>query len=268
VTITIEIDGDKGGTCLDFTIHGGPRVIPATFWPASREAGHAETKPPVTLIQHGGPLHKRHERTDWLAQATATWTGGAVLLIDGPIHGLRRTDQPELMQMLGIFKQYWREDGGIDAQVEDWTIALDAVLGQGWADPDRVAWLGVSMGTAYGIPLCAAESRIRAAAMGMWGTDWGQEKRLLNDAQRLRTPTLFQIKQGDEIFTTAGQRALFDALGCPDKCLHTFPGGHGLETPGQLEQILAFITTAFAGDQAHAGPGPGRAIATAPAVAR
>jgi dienelactone hydrolase len=128
-------------------------------------------------------------------------------------------------------------------------MTLDAVLQQGLADPDRVAWFGMSMGTAYGIPLCATETRLKAAAIGMWGTDWGQETSLLDNARRMRTPTLFQIKAEDEIFSTDGQRELFDALGSPNKCLHTFPGGHSLTAPGQLDELLDFIARALANDR-------------------
>lgn len=262
----VEVEGDGSGPCLDFTVRYAGGDIPASFWKGAPEQG---ALPALILIQHGGPLHKRHERTDWLAGEVASATGSAVLLIDGPIHGRRRTDNPELMRMLGIFKQFWSEDGGIDRYVADWRAAMDAVLAAGWADPTRIAWLGVSMGTAYGIPLCAAEPRIRAAAMGMWGVDWGQEKRLLADARGLTTPVLFQIKQGDEIFSTEGQRALFDALGSPQKCLHTFPGGHGLEAPGQMEQLLDFLLASFAGDDPHASwAKPGRCTATPPPAVR
>src|SRR5690606_15013578 len=130
----------------------GGHVIPATFWNAPEGAGPL---PPVTLLQHGGPLHKRHERTDWLAERIVAGTGGAVLLIDGPIHGKRRSDEPELMEMLGIFKAYWEKEAGFNGMIADWKDALDTLLDQGWADPDRIAWFGVSMGTAYGIPVCA-----------------------------------------------------------------------------------------------------------------
>jgi hypothetical protein len=245
MTVEIIVEGDTTGPSFDFIVRRGSGVIPATFWKANASA---DPRPPVTLLQHGGPLHKRDERTNGLAQSIVTGTGGAVLLIDGPIHGLRRDDQPELMEMLGIFKQYWQEDAGIDGMVLDWMTVLDAVIEQGWVDAERVAWFGVSMGTAYGIPVCAADDRIKAAAMGMWGTDWGQDVQLLADARAMRTPTLFQIKTGDEIFSTLGQRALFDALGSPNKCLSTYDGGHSLTAPGQLDQLLRFIVRAFGGD--------------------
>jgi hypothetical protein len=79
----------------------------------------------------------------------------------------------------------------------------------------------------------------------MWGTDWGQEARLIQDARRMRTPVLFQIKSEDEIFSVEVQRELFDALGCPNKCLSTFPGGHSVSAPGQLDQLLDFVAHAF-----------------------
>ncbi len=151
--------------------------------------------------------------------------------------------------MLATFKQYWREDGGIDDMVSDWRLVLDAVLKRGWADPERVAWFGLSMGTAYGIPVCAADGRIKAAALGMWGVDWGQDARLIQDAQRMKTPVLFQIKAEDEFFSTDGQRALFDALACPDKCLRTFAGGHSMSAPGQLDELLDFVSRAFSKEE-------------------
>lgn len=238
MTIDLKIEGKSSDRCFDFTLHHDDRVIPATFWNARAPAGAGT---PVTLLQHGGPFHKRHERTDWLAEQVVEGTGSAVLLIDGPIHGRRRDDDPGLETMLATFERHWRNDPGIEDYVSDWRAALDAVIEQGWADPARVAWLGMSMGTAYGIPLCAAEPRIRAAALGMWGTDWGQEACLLDSARRMRMPVLFQIKSEDEIFSTEGQRALFDACGSPNKCLHTFPGGHSLAAPGQLDELLEFI---------------------------
>jgi dienelactone hydrolase len=242
VEFDLTIDGSSTDECFDFSLRHGTRVIPATFWNAQ---GSSNGRPPLTLLQHGGPLHKRHEFSDFLARSILARTGGAVLLIDGPIHGRRRTEQLELTEMLTTFKQYWQEDADIDGMVSDWKHVLDAVLDQGWADPKRVAWFGLSMGTAYGIPVCAADERIRAAAIGMWGTDWGQGVRLIHDARRMRTSVLFQIKTEDEIFSIEGQRELFDALSCPNKCLSTFPGGHSVSAPGQLDQLLDFVAHAF-----------------------
>ncbi len=197
--------------------------------------------PSVILVQHGGAFHKRHEQSDTLARTVVERFESAVLLIDGPVHGRRRTDQLGPQEMLAAFKHYWSEEGGIDGMVSDWRAALDAVLDQGWADKERVAWLGVSMGTAYGIPVCAADDRIKAAALGMWGLDWGNSERLIREAQRMTTPAIFQIKDQDEFFDTQAQRALFDSLGSGDKCLRTLRGGHSLAAPGQLDQLLGFI---------------------------
>lgn len=233
----IALEGRVTDTSFDFTIRSDTREVPATFWNADRSAGAA----PLVLLQHGGPFHKRHERSNDLAQTVVAHTGAAVLLIDGPIHGRRRSDAPEIAEMLAQFEHHWRTEPGIEGFVADWRIALDAVIAQGWADPDRVVWFGVSMGTAYGIPLCAVEPRIKAAALGMWGLDWGQEEGLLTSARMMQTPTLFQIKAGDEIFSTGGQRALFEALGSPNKCLHTFAGGHSLTAPGQMDDLMNFL---------------------------
>ncbi|CAH0356669.1 MAG: hypothetical protein WA085_00500 [Sphingobium sp.] len=243
--IDLKLEGQSTDARFDFSVPCDDGVVPATFWNARVPAG-ANT--PVTLLQHGGPFHKRHERTDWLAAQIVERTGSAVLLIDGPIHGRRGDADRDVMEMLGVFERHWRTSPGIERYVSDWRTVLDVVLEQGWADPNRVAWFGMSMGTAYGIPLCAAEPRIKGAVLGMWGLDWGQNDALLHDARIMRTPALFQIKSEDEIFSTDGQRALFDAIGSPNKCLHTFAGGHSLTAPGQLDELLDFIAHALALD--------------------
>lgn len=242
----IMLEGKPSDICFDFSIRHEGGVVPATFWNA-RDAAVGPN--PVVMVQHGGPFHKRHERTDWLAQTVVERTGAAVLLIDGPIHGRRRSDELDIMEMLAVFENQWRTAPGVDGLVSDWRIALDTVIDQGWADTDRIVWFGTSMGTGYGIPLCAVEPRIKAAAMGLWGTDWGQEDILLGSARQMQTPVLFQIKAEDEIFSTAGQRELFDALGSPNKCLHTFPGGHSLTAPGQLDELMDFIVNALSQDK-------------------
>ena len=244
MTTELVLKGSVADPSFDFVLKDRRGEIPGTFWHGRATAG---ARSPLTLLQHGGPLHKRDERTEQLARSIVDGTGSSVMAIDGPIHGERRSDRPELMAMLGLFKGFWQEVGGIDALVADWKVALDTVLARGWADAERIAWFGVSMGTAYGIPLCAAEPRIKRAAMGMWGTDWGQAERLLEDARHMRTPVVFQIKAEDEIFTTAGQRQLFDAIGSPIKRLTTYAGGHSLTAPGQMDELLAFIAEAFDG---------------------
>lgn len=238
----LTIEGSSTDQCVDFSLRQGTRFIPATFWKAE---GSPDRPPPVTLLQHGGPLHKRHEFADFLARSILARTGSAVLLIDGPIHGRRVTEVLAIPEMLAKFKQFWKDDADIDGMVSDWKHALDAVLNSGWADPERVAWFGLSMGCAYGIPVCAADERIKAAAIGMWGIGWGQDDRLIYDARRMKTPALFQIKTEDEIFSVESQRELFNALGCPDKSLRTFPGGHSVSAPGQLDQLLDFIAQAL-----------------------
>ncbi len=242
--IDLTVEGSVDDTSFDFTIRQEDHIIPGTWWSSdSRD----DSPPALTLLQHGGPLHKRHPRTEDLVQSIRGATHGAVLLLDGPIHGLRRTEHPDdLMEMLAIFKQFWIDDAGIDRYVRDWQLALDAVLERGWADPARVAWFGVSMGTAYGIPFCATDERIKAAVFGMWGTEWGREQRLVEACHQIRTSVLFQIKTEDELFPVAGQRRLFDALASPDKWLRTRPGGHSLlDAPGQLDEALQFVTAAI-----------------------
>ena len=59
-----------------------------------------------------------------------------------------------------------------DRAVIDW-LFRDARI-----DANAIGWVGVSMGTAYGLPLVATEPRIKAAVLGMWGLSFVNSQRL------------------------------------------------------------------------------------------
>ena len=121
----LEVENSSSDRRLDLLVHHDTGRVPATFWNAHPAADAA---PPLVLLQHGGAVHRRHENTDRMAEAIVARTDGAVLLVDGPIHGRRRDGPLPLPEMLTAFERYWREDAGIDRMVADWRIALDLVL--------------------------------------------------------------------------------------------------------------------------------------------
>jgi dienelactone hydrolase len=165
----------------------------------------------------------------------------AVLAIDGPVHGARRGDSKDGVAARQEFRDLWSRGGEIDAMVEDWKAALDEVCGRPEIDPKRIAWYGISMGTAYGLPLVAADVRIRAAVLGMWGTCRKPSERLEKDALNVQIPVLFQTKSEDEIFTMEGQSALFNLLKSSRKRIVSYPGGHTDPKGKQLEETIEFL---------------------------
>jgi mannose-6-phosphate isomerase-like protein (cupin superfamily) len=91
--------------------------------------------------------------------------------------------------------------------VADWQAALTAVqrLDQVGAGP--VGYRGMSMGCGLGVPLIAAEPRIRAAVLGLLGVHG-----LAEDAARITVPVRFLVQWDDRMVPRDQSLALFDAL--------------------------------------------------------
>lgn len=194
---------------------------------------------PVICMQHGGSSSKMGQDVLDAAQAFCP-RGCRVLAIDGPVHGARCDVPLEPAATRDRFLTLWREDAGhVPVHVARWRAVL-AELAAAWPTAP-LRWLGVSMGTAYGLPLLALDTPLSRAVIGMWGACYPNSQRLLADAAAVRCPTLFQQKWDDELFTREGQLALFDALGAADKRLHAYPGGHVRIVGPQWDDLQRFL---------------------------
>src|SRR5690606_9557242 len=110
--------------------------------------------------------------------------------------------------------------------------------------PVPVGYLGISMGTAYGLPLVAADDRIAAAVLGMWGLDYPNSSKLATAAQTVDRPVLFISRRDDEIFDREGVAALCDAVASEDKRMLSLPGRH-VQTMEQHRAGVAFLARMF-----------------------
>lgn len=221
----------------EFFVQAAGRRVPVVLW---TPAGPAARRP-LLLMGHGGSQHKTHPGVVDLAARFVRIHGFAAAAIDGPIHGARRADGLAGPQVQAEFLAMWKADHRIDAMVADWRAAIDALVALDDVDPAAIGWYGVSMGTAYGLPLVAADSRIKVALLGMWGADFANSQRLVEDAPRLRCPVLFQQKWNDQFFTREGQLELFDRLGSEEKWLKVYPGAHVPVAGEQLDDIEDFL---------------------------
>jgi dienelactone hydrolase len=221
----------------EFEVQAEGRRVPVVLW---TPAGPAARRP-LVLLGHGGSQHKTHPGIVDLASRFVDHHGFAAAAIDGPIHGARRADALSGPAMQAEFLAMWIEDNRIDAMVADWRAAIDALIASCGMEPAAIGWYGVSMGTAYGLPLAAAEPRIRVALLGMWGADFANSERLARDAAKLRCPVLFQQKWNDQLFTREGQLELFDRLGSEEKWLKIYPGPHAPVAGEQLMDIEDFL---------------------------
>lgn len=211
------------------------RRIPAVHWqPADGARG-------LVLACHGGSGHKTSNAILMVAQACLP-LGLAVVAIDGPVHGERRGDgdlTPGTAR--AAFRAAWRDGVGRTGMGEDMRAALDAAQRLPGCAGLPIGYVGVSMGTAYGIPMLAVEPRVRAAAIGLWSTDYAASEHLADFARRMRCDVWFTQQWNDEFFDRGATLALFDAIGSADKRLVAYPGPHRELEGERLADAIAFV---------------------------
>lgn len=230
---------------IDFQLEVNQRKVPFCLWVPQQPNTASTNKFPLVLVGHGGSGHKKSQLVLDIANILVGQHQIAVAAIDGPVHGDRRevfNDGPIVRQE---FRDLWQSGNSVDTMLEDWQASIDHLLKQPNIDPNRIAWYGISMGTAYGLPLVAADARIKASALGMWGTCRTPNERLIQDAKKISTPVLFQTKQDDEIFTKEGQQHLYDLIASAQKELRSYPGGHTDPKTNQLDDIVEFLISQF-----------------------
>ena len=115
---------------------------------------------------------------------------------------------------------------GVASQaVAEWKALLDDLAtNPQWANGPFGYW-GVSMGTAFGVPLLASEPRIVAGVLGLGALREGSDNQR-EQAARIEIPLLFLFQWDDELMTREGGLALWDAFGAEEKTMHINPGPH------------------------------------------
>lgn len=243
---------ERGITERRFQLVRETGVVPGILWlPAEPR------RPlPLVLLGHGGSGHKRADRQLRLGRWFAGESQIAAVAIDGPYHG-DRVSEPvdsrqyqDRMAATGV-------DTVTDSMVEDWCAVLDALEELDTIDAGRVAYLGFSMGTRFGLPLVAAAGRrLRCAVLGKYGmrqppgmpAGVDMASRFARDAPRITVPVLFHVQWDDELFPRVGQFELFDLLGSRDKQLIAFPGPHRTATPAAISGWCEFVVHHLEGD--------------------
>ncbi|MEY9859532.1 dienelactone hydrolase [Catenulispora sp. GAS73] len=217
-------------TQRSFLIHRPTEDVPATVWTPTTRPGPPL---PLVLLGHGGSGHRHSERIVALA-ARFTSTGYAAAAIDGPFHG-DRVQQP----LTPAEYQARVADEGIETVLDriaaDWVATTTHLAEAGIADGMRVAYVGLSMGTRFGLPAAAALGpSLRCAVFGKFGLESSTAfnpalhvpDRVRRDASGITAPVFFHVQWDDELFPRSGQLDLFDAFAGPDKELHAFAGRH------------------------------------------
>ncbi|GHJ42858.1 hypothetical protein Cs7R123_02000 [Catellatospora sp. TT07R-123] len=217
--------------------------IPGVLWTPGGAAGPR----PLVLLGHGGGQHKTAPRVVAGARRYAAERGYAVVAIDAPGHG-DRPKTPELEQAFTDLRT--RMAAGEPAfalvaglhtmlaeqAVPDWRAVLDAVTALDHVGAGPVGYLGMSLGCGLGVPLVAAEPRIRAAVLGLFGA-----LGLAEAAARITVPVRFVLQWDDERIPRPEGLALYDAFGSAEKTLSANPGGHGDVPAYETDEALRFF---------------------------
>jgi dienelactone hydrolase len=231
-----------GVTESPFKLERDTGTVPGILWTPAEQ----ERPVPLVLMGHGGSGHKRDDRQLLLGRHFAGAFQIAAVSIDGPFHG-DRVNAPleprqylERMVTVGV-------DKVTDGMIDDWSATLDALSQLDIINANRIAYLGVSMGTRFGLPYVAATgSRLCCAVLGKNGmrapAALNMAPRFKRDAPKITVPVVFHVQWDDELFPRDGQFELFDLLGTHDKCLSVFPGSHGTTAPAAIQIWTEFIT--------------------------
>lgn len=221
-------------------VQGSAEAVPAVVWLPAEGAGPW----PVVLVGHGAGGHKEAPIVARTA-SLVTARGLAVLSIDCPHHG-DRTPPDEVgltaaqrRERLGL--DGWRERNAraVPQTVADWRAALDGAQALDEVETGPAGYLGLSLGARFGLPLVAAENRITAAVLGLFGTT--ETGPVADAARQITVPVLFLLQWDDELYPRDGGLTLFGLLSSSDKTLHANPGRHLEFPPAELAEAARFL---------------------------
>jgi dienelactone hydrolase len=236
---------EGGVTECRFDLEHESGIVPGILWMPAQQ----DRPIPLVLMGHGGSGHKRADRQLMLARRFAGVSQMAAVAIDGPFHGDRvaekmdRRQYQEMMAAVGV-------DKVTDGMVDDWRATLDALSQLDAIADDRIAYIGFSMGTRFGLPyVAAAGDRLRCAVLGKNGMRQASSSpaavnmgpRFKQDAPQIKVPVLFHVQWDDELFPRDGQFELFDLIGTHDKRLIAFPGPHSGAAPEAIHAWCEFL---------------------------
>lgn len=229
--VSLAVDGAKG-------------KVPAIAW--LPDAGTGPT--PAVLLGHGGGMNKESPFIERLGRRLAGVAGFAAVAIDLPHHGERTPPEEaglsalERRARMGL--EAWRERNSqaTAEAVADWRATIDAAQRLDSVRDAPIGYLGLSMGTRFGIPLLAQERRVDAAVLGLFGYSAANAPAAFADAaRRIEIPVLYLLQWDDELFPRADGLALFDLLATEHKTLHANPGGHIEIPPAEVKAAIEFL---------------------------
>lgn len=230
ITRTRTVDGVVE-RLFEITVAG--ERVPGVLWTPEGATGPR----PLVLMGHGTSQHKKLGPIAARGQGYAREFGWAAAAIDAPGHGDRVSREVSMALATDIWARIQGEKPAYDPErladiekraeqgLHEWMAALDALQGLPDVGSGPVGYWGVSMGTMIGMGFVAADSRVRAAVLGLTGL---RPRALAFEAaaRSLAIPVRFVMQWDDELVTRRQALGLFDIIGSEDKTLHANRGGH------------------------------------------
>ncbi|MBP2452300.1 alpha/beta hydrolase family protein [Mycolicibacterium lutetiense] len=205
--------------------------ITGVLWSPETSSGGA----PVILAGHPGGLDKKAPGHVARAHSSVLTDGFHVVSIDAPGHG-DRPRSPADVRLVTAFQQA-RAEGSpsfgrrlaeychsvAERAVPEWQATINAVQALPEIDARApIGYSGMTLASAIGIPLAAAEPRITAALFG----GVVAHDALLEAAKQVTIPVEFLLPWDDREIPRGFGLELFGAFASEDKVLHAFPGRH------------------------------------------
>ena len=204
--------------------------ITGLLWSPLSGPDHA----PLILMAHSGGLHKSAPGILARAHHYVNSYGFTVAAIDAPGHGDRPRNAEDEQWVAALLQA--REAGEpigpiiieynsslAERAVPEWQSTLDALQGLSEIGTEApVGFGGMTLGTATGLMLAAAEPRISAAVFGGVFV----YEALMEAAGKITIPVEFLLSWDDEEIDRQSGLDLFNACASKEKALHAYPGRH------------------------------------------
>lgn len=221
-----------------FVLAGRHGVIPGRLWLPARPTDAR----PLFLLGHGAGVDKDVFYISMLAGYINQVHGCPAVAIDAVRHG-ERADSPPVPDGVADTNDSpaWWSGWATDVMIDDWRQVIDAALERDGLCSGEVAYWGASMGTLFGLPLVAAEPRIRAACFGLMGSIGATSDRLLADASRIRIPVVYLRQLDDHKVPSREVERLFHAIASDDVVLRDNHGDHGDLPPSEAFASVDFL---------------------------
>jgi len=214
----------------NITVDPNGSAIPCTLYESENPIG-------LVLFGHGLGVDRFDQTVEVPAKLLAEKFNFAVLVPELPLHGERAASKREWNDVVMDWQKFWAGEGR-DQILREWNqiyaFAKETEL--------PIVFFGLSLGTQYGILFLAQQLEVKAAVLGLFGSEPPPRTIIMNHcAPLVQTPVYFIQKLNDEIHPVETTLHLFESLGSREKVLDATPGPHQSVSVESLDQACRFL---------------------------